>query len=53
MENRKALMADCVAVYWSSGYFFYKDFPGEYFFMLNLQTNKKVRLYYDGTIIEG
>lgn len=50
---RKSLMADCIRVYWENGYTYWKDFSKEYFFMQNPETMEKVRLYYNGSIIEG
>ena len=36
--------------YRKKGYTEEKDFPGEYFFMFNPQTGKRVRLYYSGLV---
>ena len=51
--NRKSTFADCVRVYWERGYTHWQDFKKEYFFMLNTETQEKVRLYYNGRVIEG
>jgi len=51
--HRKSVMADCVRVYWENGYNYWKNFRREYLLMINLDTQKKVRLYYNGNVIEG
>ena len=50
--NRKSIMADCVRVYWENGYTYWQNFKKEYFFMLNSNTQEKVRLYYNGRVRE-
>jgi hypothetical protein len=40
-------------VYRANGYLFEKDFPGEYLLMVNETTGERVRLYYNGKILEG
>jgi len=37
--------------YREAGYTEEKDFPGEYYFMFNPETCRRVRLYYNGLII--
>lgn len=34
--------------YRARGYNIERDFPGEYYFMFNPKTGRKVRLYYNG-----
>jgi hypothetical protein len=38
--------------YRNNGYTEEKDFPGEYYFMFNPLTCERVRLYYNGRVIE-
>ena len=46
-------MESCKQVYRNYGYTEEKDFPNEYYFMFNPITTEKVRLYYNGKIIES
>ena len=41
------------SVYRKNRYTEEKDFVGEYYFMFNPITMEKVRLYYNGKVIEG
>jgi len=43
----------CKAIYRELGYDYEQDFPGEYYFMHSTVTGEKVRLYYNGRVIEG
>ena len=40
-------------IYRNLGYTHEQDFPGEYYFMINPITPRRVRLYYNGRVIEG
>lgn len=51
--SNNARMADVVRVYWENGYTFWQNSVREYFLMLNEETGEKVRLYYNGRVIEG
>ena len=42
----------CKAIYRELGYDHEQDFPGEYYFMYNTVSGEKVRLYYNGRVIE-
>ena len=46
------LIDKCKQVYRLFGYTEEQDFPGEYYFMFNPLTCKKVRLYYNGRVFE-
>lgn len=41
------------ATYRSNGYWYEQDFPGEYLLMLNESTGERVRLYYNGRVVES
>jgi hypothetical protein len=50
--TRKQTFEACKVLYRRLGYSTEKDFPGEYYFMMNPGTLKKVRLYYGGKVWE-
>jgi len=50
---RVNLVEECKKIYRGYGYDYEQDFPGEYYFMTNTVTGEKVRLYYNGRLIEG
>ena len=50
---KQNLLEGCKKVYRGYGYDYEQDFPGEYYFMHNAMTGEKVRLYYNGRVIEG
>ena len=52
-KHQNKLMEKCKQVYRNYGYNHEQDFPGEYYFMHNTRTDEKVRLYYNGRVIEG
>jgi hypothetical protein len=48
----KILMDRCKEVYKNYGYTIEKDFPKEYYFMMNPETMECVRMYYNGQVEE-
>jgi len=52
-NSKQELLEQCKKMYRSVGYDYEQDFPGEYYFMHNTITGEKVRLYYNGKVIEG
>ncbi len=46
-------MEEVKQVYRNNGYDYEQDFPKEYYFMEDTTKMLKVRLYYNGRVIEG
>jgi hypothetical protein len=52
MTMKTELMLRVIANYRKLGYTIEKDFPGEYYFMHNPKTLERVRIFYDGSLLE-
>ena len=52
MNKQMTIMESCKQIYRKYGYTTEKDFPNEYFFMFNPLTLERVRLYYNGRVLE-
>jgi len=46
------LLEKVKACYRQNGYTTEQNFPDEYYFMANPQTGERVRLYYNGRVVE-
>jgi len=51
--DKEPIIEKCKKVYRNYGYNYEQDFLDEYYFMHNTTTGEKVRLYYNGRVIES